>query len=148
MKTFLAPIPLLLMLACAPITTHHGNSIKEAKFAAIKIGASSKENVSALLGSPNYISLDGFRLWLYIAQENIAWLPTFETEKARRVIAIYFDKKGIVVDKKALTLENGKNISYIAQTIPPPIPELNWVQRLFSNIGRVSPAGVPQSQGP
>ena len=136
------------MSACAPIITYHGSDIPQKKVQQIKVGASTRDNVRALLGSPSYVSFDKERLWIYFYKENKAWLPTFENEQARRIIGIYFNQSGNVVGKRIWNLADGHNINFVAQTIASPIPELNWVQRLFSNIGRVTPAGAPQAQGP
>lgn len=135
-------------VGCAPVIGYHGNDAPERKVASLRSGISDIKKVQKTLGSPNYVALDGNRLWLYMSRITTSWLPTFETEASRRVVGIYFNKNGVMIGKKVWTAANMQNISFVPNTTPSPIPELNWVQRLFSNIGRVTPAGIPQQQGP
>jgi outer membrane protein assembly factor BamE (lipoprotein component of BamABCDE complex) len=140
-------LTLALFFPACSVINYHGNEAISDKLKKLKPQQSTAEKVRAVLGSPSYVSIDGKRLWLYISQEKSARLPTFETETKRRVVGIYFNPKGLMVKGKILTLADGQDLTFIPDTTPSPIPELNWVQRLFSNVGRVTPVG-PTQQGP
>lgn len=149
MKDVFAIIVLVLSgIGCAPIIAYHGNDAPAKKVKLLRAGISDTKKVQKTLGSPNYVSFDGNRLWLYMSHETSAWFPTFETQISQRIVGIYFNRKGVMVGRKIWTIANIRDISFVPNTTPSPIAELNWVQRLFGNIGRITPANVPQQQGP
>lgn len=144
MKWFLLISFCFTLTACSPLVRYHGNETPDKKLSRLIVGQSDKKKTLALLGSPQHVSLDNNRLWIYISKETEAWLPTFENERSRRVVALYFNPKGLMVRKRILTLAQGQELAFAHRTSRSPIPELNWVQRLFSNIGRVAPSNLPQ----
>ena len=131
------------MAGCAPLIGAHGHHVPSKKLQALRLGVSTQENARQLLGSPSVVSLDGNRLWLYMSRETEAWIPTFETETGRRTIAIYFNRDGKVRGKRILTAAQGRALNFVPDTTPTPIAELNWLQRLFGNIGQVRPSNIP-----
>ncbi len=133
---------------CAALSGYHGNDAPDNKIAQIRAHISSREEVSAALGSPNATSLDNNRLWLYVSYQTRAWLPTFENEVSRRIVAIHFDPNGKVSLIRKLSEKNGRLIDFEPSTTPTPIAEVNWIQRLFSNIGRVTPGSLPGGGAP
>ena len=136
------------LIGCAPLQGYHGNDAPDDKLAQIRPNVSGHAEVNAALGSPNTTSLDGKRLWLYVSYETYAWLPTFETESARRIVAVHFKPDGKVRRIRKLSAINGRIIDFVPDTTPTPIAEVNWIQRLFSNIGRVTPGNLPGSNAP
>ena len=134
----------LLMPSCASVIKYHGNDAPNKKLNALRTQISSRDNSIQLLGTPSVTSLDGKRLWLYISQIDEAFISSFSSEKSRRIVALYFDKDDIIKKKIVLTKADGRDINFTLETVPPPTPELNWLQRLFGNIGRVTPGNIPQ----
>ncbi len=127
---------------------YHGNEAPNSDLAKLRLNESMVQDVRAALGSPSITSLDKKRRWFYISYETSAWLPTFETEMNRRIVAVQFTPQGRLNSIRQFSEKQGRFINFVPETTPTPIPEVNWIQRLFGNIGRVTPGGLPGSTQP
>jgi outer membrane protein assembly factor BamE (lipoprotein component of BamABCDE complex) len=54
------------------------------------------------------------------------------------VVAITFDRRGVVQDIRELKPEDGQDIGMVSRETPVPGTERNMMQALFGNIGRPS----------
>jgi outer membrane protein assembly factor BamE (lipoprotein component of BamABCDE complex) len=56
----------------------------------------------------------------------------------RVVVAISFDRRGVVQDIRQLRPEDGRDVGMVSRETPVPGTERNLMQALFGNIGRPS----------
>lgn len=94
----------------------HGYVISEATIAQVQVG-SSKEQVLLVLGTPSTTSTIGGETYYYISQRRqrmAAFLNSTVTDQ--RVVAVYFDNKGLVSQMANYGLQDGKVFDFISRT--------------------------------
>ncbi|MDR3440836.1 outer membrane protein assembly factor BamE [Telmatospirillum sp.] len=146
---FLSLVALLgAMTACDPVVDLRGNLPSQERLAEIKPGRFTKQDVTALLGTPASTAVFGDERWYYISSkiETIAFFKPEELE--RQVIIIDFDRTGTVSDIKKLTLENGKDVQMVARETPSAGRDLNVLEQLLGNIGKFNSKAKDDASGP
>lgn len=124
--------------ACTPIIEVRGNNPPPDQLAQVKVGASTREDVQALLGTPSNITPFGEETWHYISAitQREAF---FEPEVLeRKVVTVVFDRAGMVraIDNRGL--EDGKDVIPNSRETPTAGKELTVLQQLMGNVGRFS----------
>lgn len=128
--------------ACTPIVEVRGNQPPPEQLAQVKIGASTREDVQALLGTPSNITPFGEETWHYISaitEREAFFEPVM---KERKVVTVVFDRAGTVraIDNRGL--EDGKDVVPASRETPTAGKELTILQQLMGNVGRFTkPAG-------
>jgi outer membrane protein assembly factor BamE (lipoprotein component of BamABCDE complex) len=85
----------------------------------VKIGATTKPQALALMGTPSTTSTVGGDAWYYIGQKmerSLAFMPATLTDQ--NVIALYFDKSGKVQRIANYGLKDGKVFDFVSRTTP------------------------------
>ena len=140
-KIALLAICAILLAACAKIENLHGHVPDKATVAKVRPGVHDRRSVHALLGSPATIA--GFKrpVWIYMTQrsERIAFLEEIITE--RRVLAVEFDKRGIVKKIQEFSLKDGRTIEFSKDKTITRGNELGVIEQLFGNFGRFNSSG-------
>ena len=128
--------------ACAPTVDIRGNVPNPDKLAQIKPGVQTREQVVELLGTPSikatcstkcFFSND---IWYYVNKRTESFAFFQPTLLERQVIAIHFDKSGVVREIRRYKKEHGREITPVARTTPAPGEELGFIEQLFGNLGR------------
>lgn len=130
---------------CSEELIVRGNMPDPEVAATIEPGATTREEVAAMLGSPSTISSFQDRTWYYIGQkqEQIAF---FEPEVLERsILVVNFDDAGTVQETKLYTLEDGRIIDPVSRVTPTEGRELTILQQLFGNLGKF-PTGQFEEQ--
>ncbi|MTJ80772.1 MAG: outer membrane protein assembly factor BamE [Telmatospirillum sp.] len=122
--------------ACDPTVDLRGNQPSPERLAEIKPGRFTKQDVTALLGTPASTSVFGDERWYYISSkiETIAFLKPEELE--RQVVVIDFDRTGTVTDIRKMTLADGKDVSMVSRETPSAGRDLTVLEQLLGNIGK------------
>lgn len=104
-------------------------------------GATSQQEVEAMLGSPSTISVLDGEQWYYIGSltESLAFLEPEVLE--RQVVAIRFDPQGIVQSVDAFGQERGKEVEVVERETPTRGNDLTFLQQFLGNIGRFEEKG-------
>jgi outer membrane protein assembly factor BamE (lipoprotein component of BamABCDE complex) len=138
----LGPLLLLAGLALggceklAPPPVPRGNKIEADKLAQITKGVQTRSDVAALLGPPTARGTFDEENWYYISG-NTQLLPGRYLElRDRVVVAISFDRRGVVQDIRELKPDEGRDVGMVSRETPVPGTERNLMQALFGNIGR------------
>ena len=138
----LGPLLLLAGLALggceklAPPPVPRGNKIEADKLAQITKGVQTRSDVAALLGPPTARGTFDEENWYYISG-NTQVLPGRYLElRDRVVVAISFDRRGVVQDIRELKPDEGRDVGMVSRETPVPGTERNLMQALFGNIGR------------
>jgi outer membrane protein assembly factor BamE (lipoprotein component of BamABCDE complex) len=122
--------------ACSPTVSARGNLPTADQLSQIKPGVTDKASVTALLGSPSSVASFDDTTWYYISQrsEEIAF---FKPEARNpEVVAVVFDKDGIVKDVRKTASKNPHGIEPVARTTPAPGKELSFIEQLIGNFGK------------
>lgn len=123
-------------LAPPPVT--RGNRIEAEKLAQITKGVQTRSDVAALLGPPTARGTFDEENWYYISGNTQVMPGRYLELRDRVVVAISFDRRGVVQDIRELKPTDGQDVGMVARETPVPGTERNMLQALFGNIGRPS----------
>lgn len=134
---------------CSPTVDLRGNLPNAEQLALIKPGVQNRDDVANLLGTPSSTAPFTDETWYYISSrtETVAFLSPKELE--RKVVAIEFDKNGLVREVKSYGMDDGMDIKPVARETPTAGKEINLIQQLLGNLGKFNkepggkPAGTP-----
>lgn len=137
----------LTAAACAPTLATRGNMTDPDAVAAIQTGATTREEVANLLGTPTSVGTFDQNVWYYIGQktEKTAFFTPEVLE--RRVVVVHFDDTGVVSDLKILDKNQGMDIEMVERTTPTHGREMGFLEQMIGNLGRFS-AKDTKSRGP
>ena len=122
----------------APPPVTRGNRIEAEKLAQITKGVQTRSDVAALLGPPTARGTFDEENWYYISGNTQVMPGRYLELRDRVVVAISFDRRGVVQDIRELKPTDGQDVGMVARETPVPGTERNMLQALFGNIGRPS----------
>jgi outer membrane protein assembly factor BamE (lipoprotein component of BamABCDE complex) len=131
----------IILAACTVSEDQRGNLPDPDKLAQVKPGATTKEQVVKILGSPSSASTFDDDVWYYISRKTkqVAFLSP--TVLDQQVFIVDFDNKGVVKDIGHRTMADGENITPAPGATPAPGRELSFLEQLIGNIGRFGNTG-------
>ena len=122
--------------ACSPTVSARGNLPTDDQLSQIKPGVTDKASVTTLLGSPSSVANFDDTTWYYISLKSEA-LAFFRPEaRSPEVIAVVFDKDGVVKDVHKTASKSPRAIEPVARTTPAPGKELSFIEQLIGNFGK------------
>jgi outer membrane protein assembly factor BamE (lipoprotein component of BamABCDE complex) len=122
--------------SCSPTVSARGNLPTPEQLTQIKPGVTDKASVTALLGSPSSVASFDDATWYYISQKSQE-LAFFKPEvRDPEVVAVVFDKDGIVKDVQKRSSKQPRVIEPVARTTPAPGKELSFIEQLIGNFGK------------
>lgn len=131
------PLAMAVMIAaCSPIVDSRGNLPESEDLEKIRVGTSTKDEVTSVLGSPSSIATFDPNTWYYISKrtETVAFLrPEMLDQK---VLTIRFDDAGLVKEIAQTDRDAGREIDPVDRTTPTSGQTFSIWQQLFGNIGR------------
>jgi outer membrane protein assembly factor BamE (lipoprotein component of BamABCDE complex) len=96
-----------------------GYQVDEDTLSQVKVGATTKPEALALLGTPSTTSTVGGDAWYYIGQKmqhTLSFLPVRMTDQ--HVLAVYFTKDGKVDRIANYGMKDGKVFDFVSRTTP------------------------------
>ena len=99
-------------------------------------GTSTREDVTAALGSPTAKSTFDENTWLYISQKTRPVIAGTQGVEDQNVFVLSFNNAGVLTGVKTRTLADARNVSIVSNTTPSPGSEASFMQELLGNIGR------------
>ncbi len=128
---------LILATACVPPRVdNRGHVDKANKLAAIHPGATNKQEVLSLLGSPSTASSFGDDAWYYISsrRESVAFFrPEVEEQHVTR---IQFDASGVVKEVTRFDGKDSRELALAEDITPTEGQEIGLWEQLLGNFGR------------
>ena len=124
---------------CTPTVSTHGQRLDQDALAQIKPGATTKEEVAHLLGSPSSVSTFGDKSWYYVTQTR-EQLTFYQTKVAAQdTVRVDFDDRGVVQRVSDRGLEMARAVEPAAEKTRTMGNELTLLQQFVGNIGRFNP---------
>ena len=120
----------------APPPVPRGNRVEPDRLAQITKGVQTRSDVLALLGPPSARGTFDEANWFYISGTTQLLPGRYLELRDRVVVAINFDRRGVVQDIRELKPEDGRDVGMVSRETPVPGTERNLLQALFGNIGR------------
>ncbi len=119
-----------------PAPVERGNRVDPEKLAQISPGVQTRADVEALLGSPTARGTFDEDNWYYISSRTRIAPGRFLEVEDRRVVAISFNRQGVVSGIRELGQADGRNVQMVSRETPVPGTERTLLQALFGSIGR------------
>lgn len=119
-----------------PAPIERGNRVDPERLSQITPGVQTRSDVEALLGSPTARGTFDEDNWYYISARTRTQPGRYLEVEDRRVVAISFNRDGVVSGIRELTEADGRNVSMVSRETPVPGNERTLLQALFGNIGR------------
>ena len=116
-----------------------GYQVDEETLSQLKVGATTKPEALALLGTPSTTSTVGGDAWYYIGQKlqrSLAFLAPTMTDQY--VLALYFDKSGKVERIANYGMKDGLVFDFVSRTTPTGGSEPNFLGNMFRNLMKFS----------
>lgn len=126
----------------APPPVPRGNRVDQERLSQITKGVQTRGDVLALLGPPTARGTFDEENWFYISGHTQLMPGRYLELRDRVVVAISFDRRGVVEDIRELRPEDGRDVGMVSRETPVPGTERNILQALFGNIGRPGLAGA------
>lgn len=125
-----------LLSACNPRIDVRGNLIDPQDIAAAQSEKLSKNDILRRFGSPTNVATFSSERWYYVGGKT-ASLAFFRPKLIdQQVVAVAFDKNGLVSKINVYRLEDGKIIDPVKRTTPTEGQELTFLQQLLGNLGK------------
>jgi outer membrane protein assembly factor BamE (lipoprotein component of BamABCDE complex) len=132
-------VALLVVLAgCAATFANHGYAPTDAELEDIVVGVDSRNSVEETIGRPSSTGMLREGGWYYVSSrvKNFAYRRPEVID--RQLVAISFDKRGIVSNVERFTLENGRVITLNRRITKTGIRGISFIRQMLGNIGRVN----------
>jgi outer membrane protein assembly factor BamE (lipoprotein component of BamABCDE complex) len=114
-----------------------GYQIDDQTVSQLKVGATTKPQALALLGTPSTTSTVGGDAWYYIGQKMhraLAFMPVQMTDQ--HVLAVYFNKNGTVDRVANYGMKDGKVFDYVTRTTPTGGTEPDFLRNMMGGLFR------------
>jgi outer membrane protein assembly factor BamE (lipoprotein component of BamABCDE complex) len=140
---------LLALAGCSNPVDQRGNLPEKDALDQIKPGVTDKATVTRLLGSPSSVAAFEPDTWYYVSQktkESAFFKPELIDQE---VVAIDFDKGGVVRDVRHRGLQDRQDITPNPNATPAPGREFSFLEQLIGNFGKFSgaPGASPTGGG-
>jgi len=135
-----AALTMAALAGCSPMQSSHGYVPDAELVEKLRPGVHDRESVTSLFGSPTSVANFNGETWLYVKQksEHIAFFDETLTDQA--VLAVKFNKAGVVSGIKRYAMVDGKTVDLVERKTLTRGKELTVIEQLFGNIGRFSNA--------
>lgn len=146
-RVVLYALPALALAGCVASVDQRGNLPEAEKWAQIRPGSTTKDQVVKILGTPSSTGIFDDKHWYYISRKTsqIAFLDPEVLDQ--QVYIVNFDGKGVVraVDHK--DIKDGRDIEPAPGATPAPGRELTFVEQVLGNIGRFNKTSSKEDEG-
>src|SRR6267154_662719 len=129
-------LSLASLAACWPTVDQRGHLPEAYKLAEIRPGATTRDEVSKILGTPSSTSVFNEKTWYYISRrtEQVAF---FDPDVAdQQVYIVNFDDRGVVKAVDHRNLKDARDIEPAPGATPAPGRELTFLEQIIGNVGR------------
>ncbi len=110
-------------------------------------GTSSRADAVALIGSPTARATFDDNTWIYISQTTSTRIGRTPGVTKQQVTILTFDQGGTLRGVAQRSKQDGKQVDMAAGATPSPGSEASFMQQLFGNVGKFTPAGLPGGLG-
>ena len=122
-------------MACEPNTANRGHMPDPERVAEVQVGASNRDDVELILGSPSSVAAFDSDVWYYISNktEQIAFFKPDLLDQ--QVLEIHFDEAGTVSEIRHLDQSAGEEVELVERETPTRGKELTIIRQMLSTLG-------------
>ena len=126
----------------APQPEPRGNRLDPELLAQVTPGVQTRQDVTAILGSPSATGTFDQENWYYISGTSRTRPGRVPGMEDKRVVVVSFDRAGVVRDVRQLDEKDMRDVDVVSRETPVPGNERTVLQALFGNIGRFGAGGL------
>ena len=129
------------LAGCVATVDQRGNLPEADKFAQIRPGTTTREQVTKILGTPSSTGVFDDRNWYYISRrtKQVAFFDPDVLDQ--QVYVVNFDAAGVVRGIDHKDLKDGREIDPAPGATPAPGRELTFLEQVLGNLGRFNKGG-------
>jgi len=150
-RSLALPVSVAIALAatglggCIATVDQRGNLPEPDKFAQIRPGTTTREQVVKILGTPSSTGVFNDKNWYYISRrtKQVAFFDPDVLDQ--QVYIVNFDATGVVRGVDHKDLKDGRDIDPAPGATPAPGRELTFLEQVLGNIGRFNKGGSSSS---
>jgi outer membrane protein assembly factor BamE (lipoprotein component of BamABCDE complex) len=121
---------------------NRGNHVDAEQLKELVPGTSTRADVTALIGSPTARATFDDNTRLYVSETTQPRIGATLAVLQQDVIVLNFDDKGVLREVRNVPKSEAAPFQMVSRTTPSPGTEASFLQQLFGNIGRFSPAAT------
>ncbi|MDF0600024.1 outer membrane protein assembly factor BamE [Psychromarinibacter sp. C21-152] len=126
---------LALVAACSNIDRNHGYVPPDDVLNQIVVGVDTRETVAEVVGRPSASGILDAGGWYYVKSKFRAYGFRQRQEIDREVVAISFDRDGVVENIERFGLEDGRVITISRRVTDSNIKGISFLRQLFGSFG-------------
>jgi outer membrane protein assembly factor BamE (lipoprotein component of BamABCDE complex) len=128
---------IVALSACSAIYRNHGYVPTDVELEAIQVGKSSRQDVADAVGRPTAAGLLNDEGWYYVQSRFKHLGPKAPEEIDRQVLAISFNKNGVVENIERFGLEDGQVVALSRRVTESNIKGISFLRQMFNNLGKI-----------
>jgi outer membrane protein assembly factor BamE (lipoprotein component of BamABCDE complex) len=123
------------LTACDPNVANRGNMPDPERVAEIQVGASNRDDVELILGSPSSVAAFDSNVWYYISNktEQVAFFKPQLLDQ--QVLEIHFDDGGTVTEVRHIDPADGTEADLVERETPTRGKDLTVIRQMLSTLG-------------
>lgn len=133
---------LFLAAACTDLVRIHGYAPSDAELSQIEVGATGKEDVAAIVGSPAHIDQKYGESWFYVSNRFQISGAKEPEEVERRIVEVAFSDNGMVSNVATYSLEDGRVIPLTRRVTENNLGRVTILEQLGRAFGRIDPGTI------
>jgi outer membrane protein assembly factor BamE (lipoprotein component of BamABCDE complex) len=125
-----------------------GNKVDDDQIAQLIPGTSTRNDATALLGSPTAKAAFDENRWIYISEVTRNEIGATNRIEDQTVVTLNFEPSGVLKSVEKKTAKDGIEVTANSRATASPGTEASYMQQLLGNIGRFNPGtGGPGGTG-
>src|SRR3954453_10441258 len=137
---------------CGASVDQRGNLPEPDKLAEIRPGATTRDQVVKILGTPSSIGVFDDKNWFYISRKTKQFAFLNPDVMDQQVYVVHFDGNGVGGGVDGRELADGRDIEPVPGATPAPGRELTFLEQVLGNLGRFNKSGggsgEPEAKAP
>lgn len=125
-----------------------GAEVDSTEIAQLVPGTSTRQDVTALLGTPTIRAPFDDNTWIYVSQITRPVIAGTQSVLRQHVYALTFDQAGVLRTIVQKDKADALPVQVVSRTTPSPGSQASFFQQLIGNIGRFNPTGTPAATTP
>lgn len=134
----LAVLALAGVIGCAPTFSNHGYAPTDAELEDVIVGVDSRASVEDSIGRPSSTGVLKDGGWYYTSSRIKHFAYREDEVIDRQLVAISFDRRGIVSNIERFTLDDGRVIALNRRVTETGIKGVSFLRQMLGNIGRIN----------
>lgn len=147
MKRAAATLAVLLLAACAATLTNHGYAPTDAELENIIVGVDNRASVEETIGRPASTGVLTSGGWYYVSSKVRHFAYRSAEVIDRQLVAVSFDKRGIVTNIERFTLRDGRVVPLSRRVTKSNIKGVSFLSQLLKNVGKGGLGAPTQGNG-